>query len=56
MIGQNLCNHTHWQLAQIQPTNQNLPKSMVAPIHRGRNNGQHTTGGIKHCADSAIFE
>jgi hypothetical protein len=24
-------NHTHWQVAQSLPANQNLPKSMAAP-------------------------
>jgi hypothetical protein len=25
--------HTHWQVAQSHPANQNLPKSMAAPTH-----------------------
>jgi len=48
MSSQNLRIHTHWQVAQYRPSNQNLPKSLAALTHGGQNNGQHTTNGIVH--------
>lgn len=40
--------HTHWQVPQYHPSNQNLPKSMAAPTHGGQKNGQHTTKAIRN--------
>ena len=51
-----LRSHTHWQVAQSQRHNQNLPKSMPAPTHGGQKNGQHTTACMMHLANSADFK
>lgn len=43
--------HTHWQVAQSQPTSQNLPKSMAAPTH-----GRKESTGIQHCIKAIAGE
>lgn len=44
MIQPTLRIHTHWQVAQIRPTSQNLPKSMATPTH-----GRRKSTSIQHC-------
>jgi hypothetical protein len=44
MIQPTLRIHTHWQVARIRPTSQNLPKSMAAPTH-----GRRKSTSIQHC-------
>ena len=43
--------HTHWQVAQSRPANQNLPKSMAAPTH-----GRKESTSIQHCIKAIAGE
>jgi hypothetical protein len=43
--------HTHWQVAQSNRTNQNLPKSMAAPTH-----GRKESTAIQHCIKAIAGE
>lgn len=46
--------HTHWQVAQSSRTDQNLPKSMVAPTLSEKKKHGHTTKmAIRNAGESA---
>jgi hypothetical protein len=45
--------HTHLQVAQSSRTNQNLPKSMVAPPLTKKKKHGHTTMAIRNAGESA---